>query len=68
MSRRFLSRFLWLWLLLWPFAGLTPVQGEQVKVPDAISARPYPILFVTQLPIAADFITIGSTFGKRLSA
>ncbi len=35
MQRRFLSRFLWLWLLLWPFATLTPVQGEQAIAPDA---------------------------------
>ncbi len=28
-------------------------------------ARSYPILFVTQLPIAADFTTIGSTFGNH---
>ena len=26
---------------------------------------PYPILFVTQVPIAADFTTIGSTFGNH---
>jgi len=26
---------------------------------------PYPILFVTQIPIAADFTTIGSTFGNH---
>ncbi len=29
---------------------------------------PYPILFVTQIPIAADFITIGSTFGNHRGA
>lgn len=28
---------------------------------------PYPILFVTQIPIAADFTTIGSTFGNHLA-
>lgn len=66
MVRRFLSRFLWGWLLLWPFATLMPVQGEQLQ-PDVILARPYPILFVTQLPIAADFTTIGSTFGNHLA-
>lgn len=29
-------------------------------------ALPYPILFVTQVPIVADFTTIGSTFGNHL--
>jgi len=29
---------------------------------------PYPILFVTQIPIAADFTTIGSTFGNHLAS
>src|SRR3954453_16803951 len=63
---RHLPRFLWVWLLILPFAGLTPVQGQtpQVGTPLA-AARPYPILFVTQLPVAGDFTTIGSTFGNE---
>ena len=65
MHRRLLSHFLWLWLLLWPFANVLPVQGGDAKTPDAPLARPYPILFVTQLPVAADFTTIGSTFGNH---
>lgn len=67
MVHRYLSRFLGLWLLLWPFAAYIPVQGEPTK-PQAPTARPYPILFVTQLPIAADFTTIGSTFGNHLAS
>jgi hypothetical protein len=31
-------------------------------------ALPYPILFVTQVPVAADFTTIGSTFGNHRGA
>ncbi|MEP7356858.1 MAG: hypothetical protein ABI847_06425, partial [Anaerolineales bacterium] len=37
--------------------------------PPAAAARPtdlaYPILFVTQVPLAADFTSIGSTFGNQ---
>lgn len=71
MQRRLRSRFLWLWLvLLWPFFALAPVQnvqGEQ-SAPNAPLSRPHPILFVTQVPIAADFTTIGSTFGNHLAS
>lgn len=67
MHRWFLSHFLWIWLLLWPFVGFTPAQGEEVNSSDAPLTRPYPILFVTQLPIADDFTTIGSTFGNHLA-
>ncbi len=31
-------------------------------------ATPYPILFVTQIPIPADFTTIGSVFGNHLAS
>jgi hypothetical protein len=58
-------RLLLLWLLLWPFATFGSVQSGVAKTPDATLARPYPILFVTQLPIANDFTTIGSTFGNH---
>ena len=33
--------------------------------PGAAQALPYPILFVTQPPVRADFATIGSTFGNH---
>ena len=37
-----------------------------ISRPAAVPASlPYPILFVTQVPIAADFTTIGSTFGNH---
>ncbi|MFN8445390.1 MAG: hypothetical protein U0175_31665 [Caldilineaceae bacterium] len=39
------------------------VQAAPVQGPSAIVN---PILFVTQVPIAADFTTIGSTFGNHL--
>ena len=58
-------RFLWFWLILWPFVTLAPVQNGQAQSPTAVLARPYPILFVTQVPIASDFTTIGSTFGNH---
>src|SRR5262245_43316256 len=65
---RVLPRVLWVWLLLLPFAGLTTAQGQDAAsslAPSLISARPYPILFVTQVPVASDFTTIGSTFGNQ---
>ncbi len=33
----------------------------------ARATRPYPILFVTQVPIPGDFTTIGSVFGNQLT-
>ena len=68
LSRRNLARRtprLWLPLLVaLSLAGSRPPAG-----PAPAPARPtdlaYPILFVTQLPIAADFTTIGSTFGNH---
>ncbi len=33
--------------------------------PAMPAALPYPVLFITQVPIAADFTTIGSTFGNQ---
>ena len=43
-------------------------RGAMADTPAAPSglSLPYPILFVTQLPIRADFTTIGSTFGNHL--
>lgn len=35
---------------------------------SSVEARPYPILFVTQVPVPADFTTIGSTFGNHRGA
>jgi hypothetical protein len=54
--RRSLPAVLLLGLLLLLTAGATP--------PPAI---PNPILFVTQVPVPADFTTIGSVFGNQLS-
>lgn len=65
MHRRLLSHFLWLWLLL-ALCECSTCAGRRCKNAGCpIGARPYPILFVTQLPVAADFTTIGSTFGNH---
>lgn len=42
---------------------LMPGLGAQAAV-----TTPYPIVFVTQVPVAADFTTIASTFGNHLSS
>ena len=34
---------------------------------QTLVSTPYPIVFVTQVPVAADFTTIGSTFGNHLA-
>lgn len=39
-------------------AGLAPLSAQTVTTP-------YPILFVTQVPVPEDFITIGATFGNH---
>mgnify|MGYP001570871304 CR=1 FL=1 len=36
-----------------------------LRVPAAFADRPYPVLFVTQVPIPYDFTTIGSVFGNQ---
>ncbi len=41
-----------------------PVRFTTVS-PAVVPTLPYPILFVTQIPIAADFTTIGSVFGNH---
>lgn len=41
------------------------LQAESAVSPGGSS---YPILFVTQVPITADFTTIGSTFGNHLAS
>ncbi len=59
---------------LWtPSAPATALLLLALGIPDpggvraqAPGATPYPILFVTQIPIPADFTTIGSTFGNHL--
>jgi len=42
-----------------------PLAAESAAAPAAPALLPYPILFVTQAPIAGDFTTIGSTFGNH---
>ena len=39
--------------------------GPVGAAPSLSAMLPHPILFVTQVPIAADFTTIGSTFGNQ---
>jgi len=62
--------------LLFTFALLTLLTGNPfhaeaqsspgIQTPSG-TGLPNPILFVTQVPIPADFTTIGSTFGNHLS-
>jgi hypothetical protein len=58
---------LYLAVALLVLMSLAGGQVPAVKAPSAAlpTNLPYPILFVTQLPIAADFTTIGSTFGNH---
>src|SRR5688500_8961569 len=50
-----------------PGVNRTRAAGE--AAPAAVGpALSYPIMFVTQLPVAADFTTIGSTFGNHLAS
>ncbi|MCB9135178.1 MAG: hypothetical protein H6636_07115 [Anaerolineales bacterium] len=42
--------------------------GRAEAQPATPLALPYPILFVTQIPVTADFTTIGSTFGNHKAA
>lgn len=55
----------------WSLAFLSVHGGSasgSPRVPaDPPPATPYPILFVTQVPIPQDFTTIGSTFGNHLT-
>ena len=39
--------------------------GPVAAVPALPASLPYPILFVTQVPIAGDFTTVSSTFGNQ---
>ncbi|MCA9983176.1 MAG: hypothetical protein KDE59_02735, partial [Anaerolineales bacterium] len=41
-------------------------RSEQTARADGLVNTPYPILFVTQVPVPADFTTIGSVFGNHL--
>lgn len=45
-------------------AALGRLQAQPVAPPDTPTLQ-YPILFVTQIPVVADFTTIGSTFGNH---
>ncbi|MBL8113657.1 MAG: IPT/TIG domain-containing protein [Acidobacteria bacterium] len=45
-----------------------PGAAPRSASPASPSAIPNPILFVTQVPVPADFTTIGATFGNHLSA
>lgn len=57
-------RFPWLVLVIL-LLGLPGGAGRTLARPADL---PNPILFVTQIPIPADFTTIGSTFGNHLGA
>ena len=50
-----------LWLV---FSSVAAAWGLGAQ---AAVTTPYPIVFVTQVPVPADFTTIGSTFGNHLS-
>jgi hypothetical protein len=62
-----------LFVALLPFAAFSASSlhrnasptGASVTLPTAPLTTPYPILFVTQPPVRADFTTIGSTFGNH---
>ena len=45
--------------LSWPMSGLAQ---------SGPAALPNPVLFVTQVPVPADFTTIGSVFGNHLAS
>ena len=71
----FVALLLFIALLL-PFATFSPfslhlraaASSDSVISPTASLTTPYPILFVTQPPVRADFTTIGSTFGNHGSS
>ncbi len=52
--------------LLFNLLGLSIPQTVYAK-PLATVTTPYPILFVTQIPVRSDFTTIGSVFGNHQS-
>lgn len=60
-----LARAAALALALLLLAAGAPAAQAALAGPAAGPALPYPILFVTQLPIRADFTTIGSVFGNH---
>ena len=64
-SYRFVSLLLFLVL---PLMGTATSQAKPMLVSDVGPTLPYPILFVTQVPIAADFTTIGAVFGNHKAA
>ena len=51
--------------LLWKLFLFLAVLGALGLASGARAARPYPILFVTQVPIPYDFTAIGSVFGNH---
>ena len=54
-------------LLIVILSGIGAVRLPEAYRASAAPSTPNPILFVTQIPIAADFTTIGSTFGNHLA-
>ena len=57
--RFFLFFFFILGIVIWGGYKMRPLTA------GALPTTSYPILFVTQIPIASDFTTIGSTFGNH---
>ncbi len=53
-----------LWVLVLLLLGLTCAPAVH-RAAAAGPSTPYPILFVTQVPIRADFTTIGAVFGNH---
>ena len=63
---RKIQLFFGLLLLALLAAALSRLQAlSPVAPPDGGPTLTYPVLFVTQIPIVADFTTIGSTFGNH---
>ena len=52
-------------LFIFLFIALTGTRALRTTKAGTSPTLPYPIMFVTQIPIAGDFATIGSTFGNH---
>ncbi|KPV49952.1 hypothetical protein SE17_29730, partial [Kouleothrix aurantiaca] len=54
-------------LALWALAALALAAGglPWARLASAATTTPYPIMFVTQVPVRADFTTIGAVFGNH---
>ncbi len=66
-----MKRFYWLSLSVLATAALALVlfrTPPRTSIASPQIAPSYPILFVTQVPVTADFTTIGSTFGNHLAS